>query len=325
MTVLNNPLVKCRRCEKTIVVILFIMLADICFFTGLSSQESADRSQIPTSRDFDSTSAASLLIQPTGSWYGMVSNVPVSVANYSYSLFSAQHVLNIVELGSVTAVLTLQDGPLWSETRRWYVHSRNFHAFADQMVATGDGRFSVGIASAFFLDAAAFQNGRSFRTGEQLVEGLLSTGFTVQMLKHIFGRESPASVKDNKSAWHLFPSEKKYFYNQPKYYSFPSGHIATAAMTFTILDANYPEARAYLRPAGYVWLASLGVGLAAKKMHWYSDFPIGLALGYGFGEIITRSAKRPDEDTANSSSGITYRIGPTMIGRGRGIMLAMNF
>ena len=41
-------------------------------------------------------------------------------------------------------------------------------------------------------------------------------------------------------------------------------------------------------------MAWISVGLVATSIHWVSDFPIALALGYSFGKIVTRGNHLPD-------------------------------
>ena len=72
--------------------------------------------------------------------------------------------------------------------------------------------------------------------------------------------------------------------HQPNYYSFPSGHIGTEIAAVTVIAENYPEVW-WIRPLGYAGAACLASGLAGLQYHWWSDYPLGIALGYVFGMI----------------------------------------
>jgi hypothetical protein len=56
--------------------------------------------------------------------------------------------------------------------------------------------------------------------------------------------------------------------------------------TVTIIADNYPEKR-YIRPLGYSLMALLGYSMINNGVHWLSDYPLGIALGYGFAKVIT--------------------------------------
>jgi hypothetical protein len=51
----------------------------------------------------------------------------------------------------------------------------------------------------------------------------------------------------------------------------------------------------WIRPVGYVCLAGIATGLVASSIHWWSDFPLALALGYGFGTLLSPN---PDHDVS---------------------------
>ena len=70
----------------------------------------------------------------------------------------------------------------------------------------------------------------------------------------------------------------------------PSGHMATGMMTITVISANYPDNK-YIRPVGYALLAGLGFQMVNNGVHWASDYPLGLAVGYGIGKAIAAGGK----------------------------------
>ena len=57
---------------------------------------------------------------------------------------------------------------------------------------------------------------------------------------------------------------------------------------FTIIDNNYPEHRSWLRPLAYAWCALLGFQMVNNAVHWISDYPLGIAMGYVFGKAAVQ-------------------------------------
>jgi membrane-associated phospholipid phosphatase len=197
-------------------------------------------------------------------------------------------VSDVALLGTLTVALMSIDHETYSATRSVYDHSGLVRRLASIVVPTGDGRFQLAVTGGFALYGIIGSDSRSLRTSGQIAESVIATGIVVQILKRITGRESPAAATRGAGVWRFFPNFSRYNKNQPRYYSFPSGHLATATAMLTVLNENYPEAKSWLRPASYGLLAFLGAGLVAEKMHWYSDFPLAAGLGYSLGMIVSR-------------------------------------
>ncbi len=100
------------------------------------------------------------------------------------------------------------------------------------------------------------------------------------------------------------PSIKEYQKNQPKYYSFPSGHLSTATAVVTVIANNYPDIK-WIKPLGYSLLGILGFSLVNEGMHWYSDFPLAFLLGYSLGNIIAPVHNSVDKSPEQSKTHLT--------------------
>ncbi len=119
----------------------------------------------------------------------------------------------------------------------------------------------------------------------------------VQGLKRVFGRESPQAASSPTGIWRPFSSMKHYQSNQPKYYAFPSGHITTITSIVTVLNENYPNS-VFAQQIGYAAIGLVAVSLYVRMWHWFSDFPPGVALGYGFGKLAaSHSNSEPAPET----------------------------
>ncbi len=223
-------------------------------------------------------------------WYDMVTRIPGDWVEYSKETFQVKNIPAMVGMAALTAGLIATDYESWQVEKKWYDQSPTFHRVNDWLAFTGDGRFQFGIVGAFALYGFAFNGApsaiRALRTASQTTEAILACGGVVQLLKHITGRESPFVSTKRTGAWRFFPNQIDYAKHVPHYDAFPSGHIATAMTTLIVIAENYPEVT-WLKPAGYVALAAISSSLVATGIHWWSDIPLGAALGYAFGEIAS--------------------------------------
>lgn len=167
----------------------------------------------------------------------------------------------------------------------------------------GDGITHLTIAGSFIGYGHYIASPRAWNTGMQLLHGLGISTFFSQVLKRSFGRESPYRSTEERGAWRPFPSFSEYNNNTSKYDAMPSGHIMTATLTFTIVIENYPEHAYWLRPLEVVWLSALGLQMMNNGVHWASDYPLGIAMGYLYAKAslgLGRTEKenpKPDELT----------------------------
>ena len=154
----------------------------------------------------------------------------------------------------------------------------------------GDGWTHLAVASSFWIYGGIKKDNRALQTSSQLGEAIFSTGLVVQGLKRLTGRQSPYVATKDRGEWHLFPSYNRYQSFVPNYDAFPTGHMATAMATVTVVADNYPEYH-FIRPLGYSLIGLLGYSMLNNGVHWASDYPIGVALGYAFGKIAVRAGR----------------------------------
>ncbi len=64
--------------------------------------------------------------------------------------------------------------------------------------------------------------------------------------------------------------------------------------------------------------------MANTGIHWYSDYPLGLALGYSFGVLIAHPAL-PEGAALGQQSAKSLSLAPKIDGRGTGLMVAYSF
>lgn len=164
----------------------------------------------------------------------------------------------------------------------------------------GDGWTHFTIAGSFFLTGQLVEGNRANNTGLEIVHGMIVSTFFSQLLKRSTGRESPSEATKDRGAWRPFPNPNEYGKNTARYDAFPSGHIMTATLTFTVINSNYPEYSYITLPIGGLWLTALGLQMMNNGVHWASDYPLGIAMGYVIGKMSTKLGEpdQPQEKTA---------------------------
>jgi len=162
------------------------------------------------------------------------------------------------------------------------------------------------------------------RTASQTTEAILACGGIVQLLKHVTGRESPFVSTKRTGKWQFFPNQIQYSKHVPHFDAFPSGHLATATTTLIVIAENYPELT-WLRPVGYAALGAISSSLVAYGIHWWSDFPLALVLGYSFGEIASHPIGVNLYQEKNGDSFTKLSLVPVTYIRGAGIGVSLSF
>ncbi|MCB0362332.1 MAG: phosphatase PAP2 family protein, partial [Bdellovibrionales bacterium] len=155
----------------------------------------------------------------------------------------------------------------------------------------GDGWVHVGTAVGFLLTGYWGEFTRPWNTGLQLFHGMFVSTLFSQAIKRATGRESPTEQTTDRGAWRPFPSINAYNKHTARYDAYPSGHIMTATLTFTMLAENYPEHSYWIFPLEVTWLTLLGLQMINNGVHWASDYPLGIAMGYQIGKISSRMGK----------------------------------
>lgn len=249
-------------------------------------------------------------------WYNMFTNVPKDDYLFLKNIFRTDNIPVFIGLTLLSGSLAMVDKSGWRYNHSLYVNSKFFHKTSDIAVFMGNGEFHF-ILSGLFASFGLIENNEvALKTAGNIVESVLSAGLFVQVLKRMTGRESPAASDWSPGDFKFFPSIKEYQKQQAKYYSFPSGHLASATATLTVIANNYPQIK-WIKPVGYTFLGILGFSLVSEGMHWYSDLPLGFFIGYTFGNIISpvqSSSDRLTKDNENSKLLLTPSIGSNRIG-----------
>ncbi len=235
--------------------------------------------------------------------FDMFTNLPTDWYNWSKQTFTTDNIPLITALGVMTAAMVVSDYELWQPAKKIYAKSKFVRDVSDRFVDVGDGKFQFGLAIGFGLYGAIFSDKLALRTASQVTEVILACGTVVQILKHVTGRESPFTATTRTGNWTLFPNQIEYHKRVPHFDAFPSGHIATAMATMIVISENYPKQK-WIKYIGYPAVALVGVGLTTTSIHWVSDFPLGLALGYSFGMLVAHRYDAPGSPESASSASV---------------------
>ena len=184
------------------------------------------------------------------------------------------------------------------------------------MYFLGDGWMHAGIAAGFFINGQVNDNVRAYNTALRLVHGMATSTIFSQMLKRAFGRESPYVRTERFGRWSPFPSVKEYQSRTAFYDAMPSGHVMTATLTFTIINDAYPEYSNYVIPLSVVWVSALSYQMVNNGVHWASDYPLGIAMGYVFGKASANMGKKKEKETADTN---TWMIVPIATAEANGL------
>jgi len=185
----------------------------------------------------------------------------------------------------------------------------------------GDGWITLASSAAFLTVGNLTNNYRELQTSSQLLNGLLITGIITQVLKRTTGRQSPVATSTDRGLWRPFPSWSKFQGHISAYDAFPSGHLATAIMGITVVAENYQEYN-YIRPIGYTLASLLAFQMVNNDVHWASDYPLGIAIGYLVGKTVTKNGRTKVVKDGEESN-TTYDFAPT-IGDSGQLGLAFN-
>ncbi|RZJ27835.1 MAG: phosphatase PAP2 family protein [Flavobacterium sp.] len=286
-------------------------------FTTISLNAQVDSSSVvDANRQVLNTKAGMITFEKPTVWQ-MFSYVPDDLCKFARFTVQKENFGWDAAVAASTAALIATDQSLLDEADRvgkkmgggWSTdsHYRKFlglnivpENLSSGVYYIGNGGTTVLLSGIFFgIGKIRHNDYRALNTSSELLECLFSVGIATQTVKHITGRQSPVRAIDERNPggdWQPFPSISAYQKNTPNYDAMPSGHIATYIATLTVIATNYPEIK-WIRPVGYSLMALLAFNMVSTKVHWVSDYPLGLFMGYVIGKTIAeRRIIRPRKD-----------------------------
>jgi membrane-associated phospholipid phosphatase len=181
----------------------------------------------------------------------------------------------------ITAVMVQYDQQIYDELYRWKMSNPAVKEISPVITDLGDGTFSVGLFSGFAGYGLVFKNKKAFEVGKIGLESFLLTGITVQLLKHLCGRERPSAATRDGGFWHgpfSYLREPKGGKGISSFDAFPSGHTATVFAAATTISDFYTEP--WVSYTCYSLAALTSISRITESTHWISDCFIGAIIGY---------------------------------------------
>ncbi|HNP18483.1 MAG TPA: phosphatase PAP2 family protein [Fulvivirga sp.] len=192
--------------------------------------------------------------------------------------------------------------------------------FSSGIYYIGEGWPSIATMLVFYTVGKIKKDYRSLQTASQLAQTMISVGILSQLIKHISGRESPFVSTRDGGEWRPLTSPSDYAENVPRYDAFPSGHFATLVGTFTVLQLNYPDSQ-LIKPLAVVLLGVVGYQMMNNGVHWFSDYPLAFAIGYGMGKLAVDDGRKNISASDSMRKGTkNWKFAPKYLGNGIGAM-----
>jgi hypothetical protein len=260
-------------------------------------------------------------IDRTVRWYTLVENIPNQWSDWCGVAFSKERTSEWIWVGGLTIATIATDNATYVPASQLYDSSPAARKISDFWATFGEGISQYCLAGAFSAYGLVFDDQRALRTGVEVASVVLSSGAVIQVIKHVTGRESPFVRSSPTGVWKFFPNQIDYHRMVPYNDAFCSGHLCTTIATFTTIAENYPEVR-WIRPVGYTMTSLVGLGMLCNGIHWISDYPLALFIGYYFGMVAAHPDGLP---VAEQSTGIRVNLLPFYSETGSGLSMTVHF
>jgi membrane-associated phospholipid phosphatase len=261
------------------------------------------------------------LVYSTPKKFAFITNLPKDAAGIVTTTFNKKSIKPLLAIAASTGLLIWADQPIVDGVEEF---SNRIHLSPDEknknvIVHFGGKdvallRFPGNLNTAFYqvgqgfpslmIGAGLYTYGkikddyRALSTASQLAEAFILMGVGTQIVKRITGRQNPSESVVPAGEWDFLPSFSKYQNYTPNYDAFPSGHLATLMSSITIFSENYPEKK-WIKPIGYSLSALVAYSMINNKVHWASDYPLALGMGYLCAKQVVKRNRRIENSNAS--------------------------
>jgi membrane-associated phospholipid phosphatase len=181
----------------------------------------------------------------------------------------------------LTAVMFQYDQQIYDDLYRWKMSNPAVKKISPVITNLGDGKFSIGLFGGFVGYGLIFKDAKTCEVGKIGLESFLLTGVTVQLLKHLCGRERPSAATRDGGFWHgpfSYLREPKGGKGISSFDAFPSGHTTTVFAAATTISDFYTEP--WVSYTCYSLASITAISRITESTHWMSDCFIGAIIGY---------------------------------------------
>jgi hypothetical protein len=245
--------------------------------------------------------------------FSFITDIPRDVVGFTKQSFKRNNITNLSVIVGASAILYLADQSI-TNTLQDKSEDNNIQAkedfkpllsiklggkktnigkiprnFNTAMYDLGQGSSAMLMATGFYILGKIKNDNRALQTAKQLTQAFITLGVGTQLMKFATGRENPSDATKRRGRWRPFPGWSNFQNNKTRYDAYPSGHLATFVSAVTIISENYPRKK-WIKPVGYAVATLCSLAMINNGVHWASDFPLGFALGYGYGRYISRKS-----------------------------------
>jgi PAP2 superfamily len=214
----------------------------------------------------------------------------MTYATASFIMFDQQMINGVkrfsrtIHLDNTAIYHPILDFKVGSQNVLIYRAPGNLNTFLYQL---GEGIPPLLISGGLFTYGLIKNDYRARSTANQITQVIITMGLATQTFKRISGRESPFRATSDGGRWSPFQSFSNYNRHVSQYDAFPSGHMATMMASLVVFADNYPE-KHWIRPVGFAIMTLTGLAMLNTEVHWMSDYPLALGLGYVFGKATVK-------------------------------------
>lgn len=239
--------------------------------------------------------------------FTFITQIPRTYSVAAHNVFRKQNIKPFAIIAASTAVLLLIDQDIadrvqqfsrsigLDNTRRYgkslefkigglnvdiYDTPRNLNT---AIYSIGEGIPPLVIAGGLWGFGLVKKDNRAISTASQIVQATTAAGIVTQLIKRTTGRESPFRATQDGGKWRPFPKPSVYQKNVSMYDAFSSGHMGTMVATYVVISENYPEKK-WIKPVGISIMSLVGLAMINNDVHWASDYPLAVGLGYAVGK-----------------------------------------
>ena len=188
--------------------------------------------------------------------------------------------LGISGAAVITAILYHYDQNIYDEIYGWREQNTVIRKVSPVITNMGNGAFSIALFGGFAGYGLLWKDTKAVEVGKIGIESFLLTGISVQLLKHLCGRERPSEATTPGGFWHgpsdFFQGGKKR--GLAAYDAFPSGHTVTAFAAATTLSDFYTAP--WVSYTSYSVASVVAISRVMERTHWLSDCFVGALIGH---------------------------------------------
>jgi membrane-associated phospholipid phosphatase len=181
----------------------------------------------------------------------------------------------------ITVALLETDQETHSALYHWKRSNPTVSKLSPIVTQLGEGTTSVGLFGGMFLYGTFADSRSEKQAGIIGLESFVVSGFTTQLLKHLFSRERPSAATRQGgrfqrpfSYFRQRGGEKRGYAN---FDAFPSGHTATAFAAATTLSDIYQKP--WVPYVAYGTATAVAISRITERAHWASDCFVGALIG----------------------------------------------